>query len=81
MAFMYDSPGDDEFVARKNYGKLSGDGFSLETFDFMVNYGYATTKNGGNDVAYMEDTPGADKFKFDWPQSNHFFGKMYGGGD
>ncbi len=81
LAFMYDSPGDDEFVARKGYGKLSGDGFSLETFDFMVTYGYATTKNGGNDVAYMEDTPGADKFKFDWPNSKQFFGKMYGGGE
>ncbi len=81
LAFMYDSPGDDEFIARKGYGKLSGDGFSLETFDFMVTYGYATTRDGGNDVAYMEDTPGADKFKFDWPNSNQFFGKMYGGGD
>jgi hypothetical protein len=80
LAFMYDSPGDDEFVSRKGYGKLSGDGFSLETFDFMVTYGYATTKNGGNDIAYMEDTPGADKFKFDWPASDQFFGKMYGGG-
>lgn len=80
-AFMYDSPGDDDFVSRKGYGKLSGDGFSLETFDFMVTYGYATTRDGGNDVAYMEDTSGADKFKFDWPDSKQFFGKMYGGGD
>jgi len=81
MAFMYDSPGDDEFVARKGYGKLAGDAFSLEAFDFMVTYGYATTRNGGSDVAYMEDSPGADKFKFDWPKADQFFGKMYGGGD
>ena len=79
-AFMYDSPGDDEFIARKGYGKMSGEGFVLETFDFMVNYGYATTRDGGNDVAYMEDAPGRDKFKFDWPKPGQFFGKMYGGG-
>jgi hypothetical protein len=79
-AFMYDSPGDDEFLTRKDYGKLSGDGFVLETFDFTLNYGYATTKDGGNDVARMEDTPGSDKFKFDWPKPGQFFGKMYGGG-
>lgn len=78
--FMYDSPGDDTFVSRKGYGKLLGDGFALETFDFMYNYGYATTRNGGNDVALMEDTPTADKFKFDWPKPGQFFGKMYGGG-
>ena len=79
-AFMYDSAGDDEFVCRKGYGKLSGDGFVLETFDFMTNYGYATTRDGGNDVAYMEDAPENDKFKFDWPKADQFFGKMYGGG-
>jgi cysteine-rich secretory family protein len=79
-AFMYDSPGDDEFVSRKGYGKLFGDGFVLETFDFMYNYGYATTADGSVDVAYMEDTPTADKFKFDWPKPGQFFGKMYGGG-
>ena len=77
---MYDSPGDDEFIARKGYGKLSGEGFVLETFDFMTNYGYATTRDGGNDVAYMEDSPEKDKFKFDWPKPGQFFGKMYGGG-
>ena len=79
-AYMYDSPDDDEFIARKGYGKLSGDGFVLETFDFMYNYGYATTRDGGNDVAYMEDAPERDKFKFDWPKAGQFFGKMYGGG-
>ena len=79
-AFMYDSPGDDEFVSRQDYGKLSGNGFVLETFDFMYNYGYATTRDGGNDVAYMEDTTAKDKFKFDWPKAGQFFGKMYGGG-
>ncbi len=79
-AFMYDSPGDDEFISRKGYGKLSGDGFVLETFDFMYNYGYATTADGGTDIARMEDTPTADKFKFDWPKPGQFFGKMYGGG-
>ena len=79
-AYMYDSPGDDEFIARKGYGKLSGEGFVLETFDFMYNYGYATTRDGGNDVAYMEDAPERDKFKFDWPKAGQFFGKMYGGG-
>ena len=79
-AFMYDSPGDDEFLCRKGYAKLSGDGFLLETFEFMTNYGYATTADGGNDVAYMEDAPENDKFKFDWPKSGQFFGKMYGGG-
>ena len=77
-AFMYDSPSDDEFVTRKGYGKLAGEGFAIETFDFMVNYGYAT--NDGNDIAYMEDTDGKDKFKFDWPNPGQFFGKMYGGG-
>ncbi|MHB8897155.1 MAG: Ig-like domain-containing protein [Thermoguttaceae bacterium] len=79
-AYLYDSPGGDTFVSRKGYGKLSGQGFLLETFDFMFNYGYATTRNGGRDTALMEDTPGADKFKFDWPSSGQFFGKMYGGG-
>ena len=79
-AFMYDSPGDDRFVSRKGYGRLSGDGFAQETFDFMYNYGYAVTKDGGTDVAILEDTPGADKFKFDWPKPGQFFGKMYGGG-
>lgn len=79
-AFMYDSPGDDEFIAREDYGKLSGEGFVLETFDFMYNYGYATTEDGGADVAYMEDTARKDKFKFDWPNPGQFFGKMYGGG-
>lgn len=80
FAFMYDSPADDEFVAERGYGKLSGAGFVLETFDFMYNYGYATTRDGGNDVARLTDTPDADKFKFDWPKSGQFFGKMYGGG-
>ncbi len=79
-AFMYDSLGDDEFYTRKGYGKLSGDGYVLETFDFMFNYGYAMTVDGGTDIARMEDTPGADKFKLDWPQPGKFFGKMYGGG-
>ena len=27
--------------------------------------GHGTARNGGVDVAYMEDTPGSDKFKFD----------------
>ena len=80
-AFLYDSAGDDEFVARKGYGKLSGEGFALETFDFTTNYGYATTRDGGHDVATMEDSPGNDKFKFDWPKAGQFFGKMYGGGE
>ena len=84
-AYMYDSPGDDEFISRRGYGKLSGEGFVLETFDFMYNYGYATNREGdgrtgGSDVAYMEDTPTNDKFKFDWPKPGQFFGKMYGGG-
>ena len=80
FAFMYDSAGDDEFITERGYGKLSGQGFALETFDFMYNYGYATTHDGGNDVARMYDTPDADKFKFDWPNPGQFFGKMYGGG-
>ena len=80
FAQMYDSPGDDEFITRKGYGKLSGDGFALETFDFMFTYGYAMTEDGGTDVATMEDTADADKFKFDWPTEEYFFGKMYGGG-
>ena len=79
-AYLYDSAGDDEFVVRKGYGKLSGEGFVLETFDFMYNYGYATTREGGNDVARMGDAPENDKFKFDWPKEGQFFGKMYGGG-
>ena len=79
-AYLYDSAGDDEFVVRKGYGKLSGEGFVLETFDFMFNYGYATTRDGGTDVAKMEDAPENDKFKFDWPKAGQFFGKMYGGG-
>ncbi len=79
-AYLYDSPGDDTFVSRRGYGKLSGDGFAMETFDFTFNYGYATTRDGGIDIALMEDTTGADKFKFDWPESAQFFGKMYGGG-
>ena len=78
--FMYDSPGGDEFLSRKGYGKLWGDGFALEMFDFTYNYGYATAADGGNDVAYMEDAPENDKFKFDWPKEGQFFGKMYGGG-
>lgn len=77
---LYDSPGDDEFTTRQGYGRLSGDGFVLEAFDFMYNYGYATASDGGTDVAYMEDTSGSDKFKFDWPKPGQFFGKMYGGG-
>jgi hypothetical protein len=28
----------------------------------------------------MEDSSGADKFQFDWPNPGQFFGKMYGGG-
>ena len=78
-AFLYDSAGDDQFVTQKGYGKLWGEGFVQETFDFMYNYGYATTADGGTDVAYMEDTEVADKFKFDWPKPGQFFGKMYGG--
>ena len=79
--FMYDSAGDDTFVCRSDYSSLSGEGYSLEAFDFTTNYGYATTKDGGNDVAIMEEsTAGKDKFKFDWPSSDQFFGKMYGGG-
>ena len=80
IAFLHDSPGDDEFTSHKGYGKLSGEGFTIETFDFMYNYAYATTKDGGHDVARLEDTVGADKFKFDWPKPGQFFGKMYGGG-
>ncbi len=79
-AFIYDSAGSDVFVSHRGYTKLSGDGFALETFDFMNNYGYATTRDGGVDVAYMEDTANSDRFKFDWPESGQFFGKMYGGG-
>ncbi len=79
-AFLYDSPGDDEFLAGMGHGKMWGDGFALETFDFTHNFGYATTKDGGNDTAQMEDTGGADKFKFDWAKAGQFFGKMYGGG-
>jgi hypothetical protein len=66
-AFLYDSPGDDQFVSRRDFGRLSGVGFDLVAHDFMYNYGYATTADGGTDVARMEDAPEADKFKFDWP--------------
>ena len=79
-AYLYDSPGADTFVSRKGYGNLSGEGYALETFDFMFNYGYAMTEDGGSDFASMEDTPGADKFKLDWSSPDQFFGKMYGGG-
>ncbi len=56
-AYMYDSSGDDEFLARQGYGKLSGEGFVLETFDFMRNYGYSI--NGGTDEASLKVTSGS----------------------
>ena len=73
---MYDSPDDDEFISRKGYAKLSGTGFAMEAFDFMYNYGYATTKDGGSDVAHMEDSSQNDGFKFCWSESERFFGMM-----
>ena len=51
---MYDSLGDDEFTSRQGYGRLSGDGFVLEAFDFMYNYGYATD-NGSRDRLERKD--------------------------
>jgi hypothetical protein len=77
--YLYDSPGDDTFVASPFYGKLSGPGFVQEAFGFALNYGYATAKNGGRDTAVLEDSPLKDKFKLDWPKAGQFFGKMYRG--
>ena len=76
---MYDSPGDDTFLSEPFYAEMFGPTFGFETFGFMFNYGYATTRDGGFDVAVMEDSDGNDKFKLDWPNEGQFFGKMYRG--
>ena len=77
--YMYDSPGDDTFRSEPFHGEMFGPTFEHETFGFMFNYGYATTRDGGFDVAVMEDSDGNDKFKLDWPKEGQFFGKMYRG--
>lgn len=79
-AYLYDSPGDDSYVASPGHGELSGDGFKLETYDFAHNFGYATADNGGLDTARLEDRPKSDKFKVDWTEDDEVSAKMYGGG-
>jgi hypothetical protein len=75
--YMYDSPDDDTFHSEPFHANMSGPTFAYQTFGFMFNYGYATTRDGGVDVAVMEDSEANDKFKLDWPKEGQFFGKMY----
>jgi hypothetical protein len=57
---LYDSPGDDQFVATPTYGGLSGEGFHNWVKFFDAVHAYATA--GGYDVAKLYDSPGDDSF-------------------
>ena len=63
VAQLYDSPGDDLFVGKADYGALFGDGFNNEAYGFDGVHAYATA--GGIDLAKMFDSPGDDTFYAD----------------
>jgi hypothetical protein len=59
-AELYDSPGDDEFVATPTYAGLFGDGFSVHVESFGLVHAHAVS--GGNDTAKLYDSPEDDTF-------------------
>jgi|GEM_PF-6466297 len=59
-AYMYDSSGDDAFVATPTSAKLSSDDFSHELSSFGTVWVRAC--NGGNDIAQLYDSSGDDTF-------------------
>ena len=73
VAKLYDSPGDDLFVATPVHAAVSGDGFSVVAESFEAVHAYATA--GGLDVAKLFDSPGDDTFFADPGQ-----GVLYGPG-
>jgi hypothetical protein len=60
VARLYDSAGDDTFVADPTYGQLSGNGFSNRANGFRYVFAYAS--EGGNDTATLLDSAGNDTF-------------------
>ena len=82
---MYDSPGDDIFTSSPTVCTLVGPGYSHTGYDFYVGLGYATNREGddtagGFDQAFMTDSSGDDKFKFDWNGPKQFFTRINGAG-
>ena len=73
VAYLYDSAGDDRFIATPRYGKLYGDGFSNRAVSFRYVYAYAT--GGGADIAKLYDSAGDDTFV-----GTPTYGKLYGDG-
>ncbi|MHC4176686.1 MAG: Ig-like domain-containing protein, partial [Planctomycetota bacterium] len=59
-AYLYDSAGNDVFVATTASGTLSGDGFRNCARGFDRVWAFATA--GGNDLAIFSDSPGNDVF-------------------
>ena len=78
-AFLYDSPGADRFEVWPFHAQLSGGDYTLETFDFAYNHGYATTRDGGQDLAILHDSDKNDKLKLYQPKPDQHFVKMYRG--
>ncbi|MEE8451462.1 MAG: Ig-like domain-containing protein [Thermoguttaceae bacterium] len=59
-AFLYDSPGDDEFTATPTYAAMVGDGFENTARFFNSVHGQAV--GGGNDLAKLIDSEYDDHF-------------------
>ena len=70
---LFDSAGNDTFVATPSYAKLYGDGFYNYASDFDRVYAYA--REGGNDRAFLYDSAGNDTFV-----AASSYAKFYGGG-
>ena len=61
IAYLTDSPSDDEFFANKERACLSGEGFQHEFFAYPVVHAYA--RAGGADSAFFDDSGQRVKFK------------------
>ena len=65
QAYLYDSAGADDFVARPEVAFLTGPGYYDSARGFQVVYAYATAIDGPGvqDTAYLFDSSGADAFQ------------------
>ncbi|MFN0197507.1 MAG: Calx-beta domain-containing protein, partial [Planctomycetaceae bacterium] len=59
-AYLYDSIGDDEFLASPASAELNGSGFSNRVVGYRRVYAYSYA--GGRDVAHLDDSNGNDSF-------------------
>lgn len=60
VALIFDTPGDDVFVAQPGEARMTGPGYSVAAYQFEYAHGIANS--GGTDVAHLYDSAGDDVF-------------------